>query len=300
MWHYENFCREAGVETYPGEARVIGACLSLRASESRSVSMVEKLHAAIAYEHKLRFEISPTEHPTLKLLMKSIRRNLSLPRSPVTPLNLEHLLKLNEHLRQPDNNCDLVTWRTVWRLNVEYYTLCRFSEVNQLTADDLKICETPEKSITIFIRKSKTDQAGLGEYKQLYSVKQNPKLCPVRLTQQYLKRLSEHTPGTLYKGYLQPKVRKCAKLGIQIPLPTSVIGYSSCLEECKHLLSKLGITGRFGEHSGRRGGATAAAANGGSIEDVQALGGWKSATCANKYVEQTATRKEKISKLLYP
>ena len=278
----------------------MGACLALRATESGSVSMVEKLHAAIAYEHKLRFHVSPTEHPTLKLLMKSIRRHLTLPRSPVTPLNLNHLEKLNKHLRETTPESDLITWRTVWRLNVEYYTLSRFSEVNQLKTTDLSFVKNPSPSINILIRKSKTDQIGLGETRTLYSVLDTPNLCPVRLTKQYLQRLSKHQPGQAYVGQLQPKVRKCVKLGIQIPLGDSVIAYSSCLEESKNLLSKLGISGRFGEHSGRRGGATAAAANGGTIEDVQALGGWKSSKCANKYVEQTATRKEKISKLLYP
>ena len=287
------------MEAYPGGAELVGACLSLRASNSKSVSMVEKLHAAIAYEHKLRFHASPTDHPTLKLLMKSIRRHLTVPRSPVTPLNLEHLAKMNGHLRNAENKCDLVVWRTVWRLNIEYYTLCRFSEVNQLTTEDLTFSADPNSMITLRIKKSKTDQTGLGDYRQLYRVTDAPNLCPVRLTREYLQRLCEHESGK-YIGSMQPKVRHCVKLGKQIPIAKSVIAYSSCLEESKQLLSKLGIVGRFGEHSGRRGGATAAAARGGSTEDVQALGGWKSAKCATKYVETTATRKEKISKLLYP
>ena len=262
--------------------------------------MVEKLHAAIAYEHKLRFEISPTEHPTLKLLMKSIRRNLSLPRSPVAPLTLDHLSILNDYLRKPESKSDLVTWRTVWRLNIEYYTLCRFSEVNQLTTKDLSFSDKTSSHITILIRKSKTDQCGLGDTKEIYRATQTPNLCPVRLTHQYLKRLSAHEPTKPYEGYLQPKVQQSVKHKMQIPIATSVIGYSSCLEESKSLLSQLGIIGRFGEHSGRRGGATAAAAKGGSIADVQRLGGWKSANCANKYVEQNPSQKEKISKLLYP
>ena len=58
--------------------------------------------------------------------------------------------------------------------------------------------------------------------------------------------------------------------------------------------------GRFGEHSGRRGGASTAAQNGATIPEVQVLGNWKSSSCAQKYVEQTASQKEKISRLLYP
>ena len=145
IWHYETFCEEAGSEPYPGDPKIVGACLSLRATESQSVSMVEKLHGAIAYEHKIRFQNPPTDHPSLKLLMRSVRRNLSQPRSPVTPLTLDHLLLLNQHLESLGEKADLVTWRTVWRLNLEYYTMCRFSEVNPLTTKELHY----SKNVTI-------------------------------------------------------------------------------------------------------------------------------------------------------
>ena len=279
---------------------MVGACLSLRATESQSVSMVEKLHGAIAYEHKIRFMAPPTEHPSLKLLMKSVRRNLTQPRSPVTPLTLAHLEKLNQYLESLGPKADLVVWRTVWRLNIEYYTMCHFPEVNPLSTQDLTFCETPEPNFSILIKKSKTDQKGLGNTKNLYSVIGNRLLCPVSLTRRYLERLAEHKPEQSYVGNLQPRVRKCSILKMQVPLPNTVIGYSSCLEESKALMAQLGISGRFGEHSGRRGGATAAAANGATIAEVQSLGDWKSSDCANKYVEKSASRKEKISKLLYP
>ena len=178
--------------------------------------------------------------------------------------------------------------------------MCRFSEVNPLSTKDLKYSENPQPTYAILIRKSKTDQLGQGTTKYLYSVSENSTLCPVKLTKKYLSRLSAHTPKVGYCGFLQPKVQKCKKLNAQIPLPNTMIGYSSCLDESKSLLAKLGISGRFGEHSGRRGGATAAAANGATIDEVQTLGGWKSAECANKYVEKSVTQKERISKLLYP
>ena len=278
----------------------MGACLSLRATESQSVSMVEKLHGAISYEHKLRFLTPPTDHPSLKMLMKSVRRNLTQPRSPVTPLNLQHLEKINQHLESLGDQADLVLWRTVWRLNIEYYTLCRFSEVNPLNTADLTYSTTPQPTFAILIRRSKTDQKGLGTTKHLYSVNGNKLLCPVSLTKRYLERLSGSTPGQKYVGNLQPKMRRCNKLKTQVPLPNTRIGYSSCLDESKALMVKLKFPGRFGEHSGRRGGATAAAANGATPAEVQSLGDWKSAECANNYVDKSKERKEKISKLLYP
>lgn len=285
---------------YPGDARLVGACLSLRASHCQSVSMVEKLHAAISYEHKIRFMNSPTEHPSLKLLMRAIRREYSQPRNPVLPLELAHLQQMNLHLETTDEKNNLVLWRTVWRMNISFYTLCRFSELNCLTTDDLSFLETPSPHVRIRIKKSKTDQEGVGDTKYLYPVSSDVLLCPVRLTKSYLARLAYPAKDKPYVGHLQPRVQQCSKLNAQIPISHQTVCYTNSLEDGKKLLSELGIQGRFGEHSGRRGGATAAACNGASIENIQSLGNWKSSNSAIKYVAQDLTQKEKISRLLYP
>ena len=297
MWHYENFCEKSNVQAYPGEAKVLGACLSLRANSSQSVSMVEKLHAAVSHEHKLKFLPSPTEHPTIKLLMRSIRRKYTKPRNPVKPLELVHLRKLNQHLASSDNSTNLSLWRTVWRMNISYYTLCRFSEINNLTTTNLDLSDT---KISIQIVRSKTDQNGLGRIVNVYSIPDEPAICPVLLTKQYLQRLAYPNTIGSYVGNLQPRIHYECKNKIQIPLPTQLISYSSCLEDSRRLLTELGIEGRFGEHSGRRGGATAAASHGASLQDVQQLGQWKSAECASKYVDQNEEQKIKTFRLLYP
>jgi hypothetical protein len=262
--------------------------------------MVEKLHASVSHEHKIRFMISPTEHPSIKLLMKSIRPKYTKPRQPVQPLELDHLRKMNQHLETLEIKDNLKAWRTVWRQNILNYTLCRFSEVNCLTTQDLTITMTPQLQIDLVISHSKSDQEGQGVVKSLYPINSDPLMCPVRLTQRYLARLAYPDKTKPYDGVLQPRIHFDAKLGIQIPLSNQVVGYSNCLEESKKLYSSLNILGRFGEHSGRRGGATTAASNGASIQDVQSLGNWKNSACALKYVDQSATNKERVSRLLYP
>lgn len=263
--------------------------------------MVEKLHGSIAFEHKVRFMTPPTDHASVKLLMKSIRRNFSKPSSSVEPLNLDHLLRLNQHVYEMALGEDLQVWRTVWRLNMEFYSLCRFSEINGLTTEDVKIVQSEKPMIVLSIKKSKTDQLQKGAVKNLYTVEKNILLCPVRLTRKYLERLSKHLPGeNLYTGSMQPRVRKCSKKAYQIPLADTVISYSGSLDDTKKLMAGLAIHGKFGEHSGRRGGATCAAANGASLDEVQKLGGWKSSNCASKYIELNPVQKEKISRLSYP
>ena len=262
--------------------------------------MVEKLHAAISHEHKLKFLDSPTEHPTIKLLMRSIRRRYTNVRNPVKPLEISHLRLINQHLSASETSTNLGLWRTVWRLNISYYTLCRFSELNCLTVKDLTLDSVNDPKLSFQIAKSKTDQNGIGKTVTVYSIPNDPDICPVLLTRKYLERLACFKKGETYDGYLQPRIHLDFKTKNQIPMATHVISYSSCLEDTKALLSGLGIEGRFGEHSGRRGGATAAAEHGAIPQEIQQLGRWKSFDCASKYVETSETQKEKIFRLLHP
>ena len=263
--------------------------------------MVDKLYCSVAHEHKKRFLTSPTDHPTIKLLMKSIRRHLARPRQPVQPIEPAHLLQINRHLKQQGDSANLELWRTVWRTNLQYYSACRFSEINQLSTSDVQIRPPPNSCLVIQIRCSKTDQFREGLEKFVFPVTSEPLLCPVRLTQLYLKRLGQHLPsGKTYQGFLQPRVRYEKSLKQQIPLASQQIGYSSCLDETRQLLQLLQIPGRFGEHSGRRGAATQAALNGGSLLEVQTLGNWKSGSTAQKYVDLNARQKESLSRLLLP
>lgn len=301
LWHYHEFCRELGQEPYPGNPKTIGACLSLRAKKSQSVSMVDKLYCAVSHEHKKRFLDSPTDHPSVRLLMRSIRRHLAQPRCPVAPLTPAHLLSMNQHLLDLGSTSTLELWRTVWRNNMQYYSACRFSEINNLHSSDISVQLKPEACVILHIRKSKTDQLQIGAKKYIHSIASNTTACPVRLTLLYLARLRSHLPSTTpYCGFLQPRVRLDSKLKKQVPLSQHKISYSSCLEETRALLQLLNIPGRFGEHSGRRGAATQAAANGGSLLEIQTLGGWKSSSNAQKYIHQQTENNSKLSKLLLP
>lgn len=263
--------------------------------------MVDKLYCSIAHEHKKKFLASPTEHPTVRLLMRAIRRRLARPRQPVEPLQPAHLQTINQHLITLGCTAPLELWRTSWRANILYYSACRFGEINALTTSDLSLQFDPTPLLTLQIRQSKTDQLHEGLTKYVHGNPDNPLLCPVQLTKNYLNRLSQHLPKTVvYQGYLQPRVRLDRSLNIQVPLPDQRVSYTSCLDETRQLFTHLQIPGRFGEHSGRRGAATQAAANGGSLLEIQTLGNWKQAANAQLYIDRQSQKNPQLSKLLLP
>ena len=70
------------------------------------------------------------------------------------------------------------------------------------------------------------------------------------------------------------------------------------MEDLRNLLETLGIEGRYGEHSGKRGGASQAAENGMPAATLKRLGGWKSDFVPQKYVDLTVRSRIEMSKML--
>ena len=119
----------------------------------------------------------------------------------------------------------------------------------------------------------------------------NPKTgnCPVSLTLNYFQFL-----GPVYSGYL---VRSCTSKNT--PNPDKPVSYSRALSDLKQLMNLLGYDASlYGEHSGKRRGATAAAGNGATDIQLKRLGGWRSDTIPAKYVDLSLKSRISMSKLL--
>ena len=106
------------------------------------------------------------------------------------------------------------------------------------------------------------------------SYNSDPVLCPVRLTIKYIKMLNYDS------GYLLPSTsgRK--------PVSSLKLKYHSALSDFKKLfkLFNMDPTG-YGEHSGRRGGTTAAAAAGADITELKLQGRWRSDSMPRLYTD---------------
>ena len=188
---YEQFCRENGLVALPGEVRFVIACVALVASQTQSVGACDTLAASISFEHQKRMLPSPTVHPTFKLLMRSIRQTFAVPRNPATPLTVDILHRILDHLYLPTNGVNgslasLITWRTVWRLVFEFYTLGRFSDIIALRRSSLRFCSKPSPHLLVFFTPGagKTDKKKEGSERVVPSNPEN-KYCPVRYASFY-------------------------------------------------------------------------------------------------------------------
>ena len=173
--------------------------------------------------------------------------------------------------------------RTIWRVFIEFFGLLRFNEVAVLTFNDII---WTDKGMDIIIPRSKTDQHGKGAWVSI-SHNKDPKICPVKLTHLYLRRLNYTS------GFLMP-----AMSGHK-PDPTSPLRYNTALSDFKSLLKAIDVDpSGYGEHSGRRGGTTAAASNGASILELMLQGRWSTEEMPRLYTDNAKKVRREFAAIL--
>ena len=87
------------------------------------------------------------------------------------------------------------------------------------------------------------------------------------------------------RANMQPRIQKTS--AGHGAIPGTEVSYTTAAEDFKHVLTEAGIEpSGFGEHSARRGGATAAAAAGVDWLDLKRHGRWKSDKAAQAYVDE--------------
>ena len=251
------------------------------------------LRAAIANEYRIRMLTSPTTHETISLLFRGFRNDNPHQRTARLPITEEILTKLYSHLYQPIHGRDglrasVVLWRTIWRVSMEYHTLGRFSDIVKLKRQDVVFESIPSLHLKIVFKGGKNDQYSEGS-ERVVAANPNGKNCPVQLTLNYFQFL-----GPVYLGYLVPSCTPKNQ-----PNPDKPVPYSGALSDLKKLLSLLGFDAAlYGEHSGKRGGATAAAANGATDKQLKRLGGWRSDAMPAKYVDLSIASRISMLELL--
>ena len=252
------------------------------------------LSAAIANEHRRNLKPSPTTHECISQLFRGFKLTNQHSRQPVLPLTEEIIKQMLNKLYLPTNGCDgirapLVLWRTIWRATMEFHTLGRFSDLVQLRHSDVNFASSPSRHLIICFKGGKTDLYSEGTTRIVAANSDEPLYCPVNLTQNYFVRL-----GPCYSGYLVPSCLPSAE-----PDPSKPVPYPRALEDLRELLNDLGYEGKlYGEHSGKRGGATAAAESGMDMDTLKRFGHWRSSEVPSKYVDLSSRSRIEMSKQL--
>ena len=247
----------------------------------RAFSTLPPILSAISHFHSRYYLTSPTTSRSVTRSLEGAKRlfgSPSISRKIITKSILESLISLTFQ-----RDISFVIFRTVWRITIEFYGLLRFSEVSNLTISDII---WNDLGFDIFIAKSKTDQTRKGAWVSIAS-QPNSIWCPVNLTHRYLSLLNSNS------GFLKPPMKS------NRPDTPKSLNYNTALRDLRAALSLIGVDpAGYGEHSGRRGGTTAAAAKGASLDELMIQGRCRSESMPRLYTDNAIKCKRKFARRL--
>ena len=239
-----------------------------RATIERRKSCLSKSLAILAWPDPFKLDGIFKDWYRLSLNKKTAFQNQA------EAMTVEYLTELNDSLND-DSPLEL---RNKIMINIMFDCLLRASE-----ACNIQVNHISYKHKTLFIPRSKTDQAGQGSYRPLSQTS-------ITLIKLWRSNYSIND-GFLLRS-LSPN-KSVRKVGIQ---------YKTIYDTFKKLSVFVDLDdGHFSGHSARVGGAVTLASNGCHGAEIQRAGGWKSPVMVARYTEQVDahhTGMGKISKQL--
>jgi len=201
------------------------------------------------------------------------------PAKQVTPIRHKEL----KSLTQLSNESTLVDIRNALVLYLGIYTLCRASELLAIEISDIDLHQK-----TVFIRRAKNDQFGVGRYANISEK-------TASIIQLYLDK-TNLTEGRLIRaisrgGNIQTTTYQ---YGSKKGQARDVMSYEGLLHIIKKIstviLNEDQLNGTIGSHSLRVGSAVSMAEQGVEITQIAQAGGWKNLKMVLLYTRQANTK----------
>ena len=253
---------------------------------------IESAFYAIKFHHKLLGYKDPCNDDIVKLMFEAAKRLSQHKVCKKKPITVEHLDILFKKL-MVNSTRTLSNVRTMVICLLGFCGFMRYSEISNLKRCDVYFYTTHMK---LFIEKSKTDIYREGSW--LYISKCDSELCPVKNLLLYLemtKLTNNDSEEFLFRGITVTKKDKIGKLRKAV----KGLSYTRMREILLNELASIGLDkSKFGLHSLRAGGATAAANNGVKDRLFKRHGRWKSEKAKDGYVEDDVKALLSVTKSL--
>ncbi len=224
--------------------------------------------ASISAIHRLNNYQDPTSHPNVKIELRRMHRSLGRESKQATGINDELLRSM---LKTTDNT--LRGLRDKALLMTAYDSMCRRSELVSLLMEDA-IIDGENKSIKIKLRRSKTDQDGMGKWLYLSDKTQNALLKWISA--------ANLIKGNLFRGIKRGQVITDNLSPAQVNRIFKLIATKSRIDDS--------IVKRISGHSMRVGAAQDLLISGTSLPMIMQRGRWTKADTVMRYTEQISFR----------
>lgn len=259
------FCDQENIEALPADHEKIASYIRNLSNGKLKSASIRIAVASISAIHRLNEYADPTSHPNVKIELRRMHRKLGRESKQASGINAELLRKM---LSTTDKS--LRGLRDKALLLTAYDSMCRRSELISLRIDDA-IIDTKNKTFKIKLRRSKTDQDGVGRWLHLGESTQQALLSWINV--------SNITSGKLFRGIKRgPAITEDLS-----PAQVNRIYKSIATRSSINDLIVKHISG----HSMRVGAAQDMLISGASLPMIMQRGRWSKADTVMRYIENT-------------
>ncbi len=264
------FCAKNGFNSLPSEPKIISLYLTHLSTKDAKMSTLKRRLVSIGVIHKLKGHYLDTKHPAIIENIMGIRRRKGSFQKGKKPLLINDLKELIKVIDQQISD-------EIKKLRDRSIILIGFSggfRRNEIVSLDYHDLDFVAEGLKINIKRSKTDQFGVGSTKGLPYFN-NSQYCPVVSIKKWIK-ISKINSGPLFRRFIKGSNLSENRLSDQ-----------SVALLIKKYLELAGIDSKnYSGHSLRSGFATSAAESGAEERSIMAMTGHKSAEMVRRYIKE--------------
>lgn len=260
------FCDQEKIVALPANQESVASYIRNLSSGKLKSASIRIAIASISAIHRLNEYSDPTSHPNVKIELRRMHRNLGRESRQATGINAELLQKM---LSSTDNS--LRGQRDKALLLTAYDSMCRRSELVSLRIDD-SIIDTENKTFKIKLKRSKTDQDGIGRWLHLSDMTQKALLAWIDI--------SNIRTGKLFRGIKRGQIITDDLSSAQINRIYKSIAARSCVDGS--------VVKQISGHSMRVGAAQDLLISGASLPMIMQRGRWSKADTVMRYIENVS------------
>ena len=271
---------------FPAAAHHVVLYLQHIAQTTGSKAAMEEATYSLAWVHSIAGITSPTDNPFVKISVEGLRRMLSKPVQKKEPITTDMLKAMVQDTLKEGT---LASVRLTAACLLAFAGFLRFNELVNIRPCDLSFCDNMLK---LFLPRSKTDQLRKGN--KVIIARTDNQTCPVSMLERYMEMggIEKDSQRFLFRHIIKTKGGERLK-------DSGVLSYSTLRDLFKAKVKQLGYPAeRFGLHSLRAGGASAAANSDVPDRLFKRHGRWKSETAKDGYVEDSTEKRLSVTQNL--
>ena len=253
---FSSFCNKNGFNSLPTEPKIIALYLTHLSSFSKFSTLKRRI-ASIKVVHRLKGHYIDTKHPIITENIMGIKRKLGVKQTSKKPILINDLKKIINVINEEKN--ELKKNQNKALILIGFAGGFRRSELVSIEYEDVDF--VPE-GVKITVRKSKTDQTGIGLTKAIPYF-ENKNYCPVISLNKWIE-YSNINNGKIFK--ISDKT-----VALTIKKYASIAGLDNS---------------KYAGHSLRSGFATSTAEIGADERSIMAMTGHKTTQMVRRYIQE--------------